>query len=92
MILVRRFNMSKNDNGSDETKSESKNGTTEKGDHIYICSNGCGFSTRYPKHQALKAKKHDKNNKVTESRLAEEPYHCPNCDLNGGSSKLNQTS
>ena len=70
-----------------EKKSKSK--PAKAPDSFLICSNHCGFNTRWPKAQALKEKIRDKNNKVTgEKKEASEPYLCPQCDLNGLSGKL----
>jgi len=71
-----------------EPKDTRSSGADNHG-QIYQCANGCGFSTRVPKQQALKVKLRDKNNIITgEKKEAEKPYLCPNCDSNGSSSNL----
>lgn len=71
------------------SKNEPKKKPAANDDNIMKCPNGCGYMTRYPREQALKVKKRDKNNIIVgEAKYAEKPYMCPNCDRNGCSGKL----
>ena len=62
-----------------EPKSKKKSKPEKAPDSFLVCSNHCGFNTRWPKAQALIAKG---------DKIAKEPYLCPMCDANGMSSKL----
>ncbi len=50
-------------------------------DTILICSNGCGFSTRWPAKQALQIKGRP-------AKTDDSLFLCPNCDRNGSSAAL----
>lgn len=50
-------------------------------ENILICSNGCGFSTRWPDKQALQIKGRP-------AKSDDGLFLCPNCDRNGSSAAL----
>jgi len=65
-----------------DTDPESKPKKPDKvPDTVLMCSNGCGFNTRWPDKQALQTK-----GRPTKTESGQ--YLCPNCDANGSSSTL----